>query len=107
MSFVARASFKSLARRVPTALRKYTTHSQLPEEHRMVYEMCRKFADEELAPNAREWDQKHEFPKEAVTKLVSGLFGSTSSSKKVQAGQDDSFSHNITTLGPISRLNSV
>lgn len=50
----------------------YTTHSQLPEEHRMVYEMCRNFADNELAPHAGEWDQKHEFPKEAVTKLVSG-----------------------------------
>lgn len=37
----------------------------------MVYEMCRKFADEELAPNAGKWDQKHEFPTEAVDKLVS------------------------------------
>lgn len=36
----------------------------------MVYEMCRKFADEELAPNAGQWDRNHEFPKEAVTKLV-------------------------------------
>ena len=33
--------------------------------------MCRKFADEELAPNAGKWDQKHEFPTEAVDKLVS------------------------------------
>ena len=48
----------------------YTTYSQLPSEHQMVYEMCRKFADEELAPNAGEWDKKHEFPKEAVDKLV-------------------------------------
>ena len=32
--------------------RKFTTHNQLPEEHRMIYDMCRKFADEELAPNA-------------------------------------------------------
>jgi alkylation response protein AidB-like acyl-CoA dehydrogenase len=36
----------------------------------MLYEMCRKFADEELAPNAREWDQKHEFPTNAITQLV-------------------------------------
>jgi len=36
----------------------------------MVYEMCRKFADEELAPNAGEWDKKHEFPKAAVEQLV-------------------------------------
>jgi hypothetical protein len=51
--------------------RKYTTYSQLPSEHQMVYEMCRKFAEEELMPNAREWDQKHAFPTEAVDKLVS------------------------------------
>ena len=37
----------------------------------MIHEMCRKFADEELAPNAGEWDQKHEFPADAVSKLVS------------------------------------
>ncbi len=51
--------------------RMYTTYSQLPEEHQMIYEMCRKFADEELAPNAGKWDQKHEFPTDAVTQLVS------------------------------------
>lgn len=33
--------------------------------------MCRKFAEEELMPNAGKWDQKHEFPTEAVDKLVS------------------------------------
>lgn len=42
----------------------------------MVYEMCRKFADEELAPNATEWDQKHEFPTQAVAALSElGLMG--------------------------------
>lgn len=42
----------------------------------MIYEMCRKFADEELAPNAGKWDKNHEFPKEAVTKLAElGLMG--------------------------------
>lgn len=55
---------------------KYTTHSQLPEEHQMIHEMCRKFADEELAPNAGKWDQKHEFPKDAVSQLSElGLMG--------------------------------
>jgi len=49
--------------------RQYTTHSQLPSEHQMVYEMCRKFADEELAPNAGGWDKEHAFPTEAVDKL--------------------------------------
>ena len=58
------------------ASRKYTTHSQLPEEHQMIYEMCRKFADEELAPNAGQWDKKHEFPTDAVSHLTDlGLMG--------------------------------
>jgi butyryl-CoA dehydrogenase len=52
------------------ASRSITTHSQLPEEHKMIYEMCRKFADEELAPNAGEWDKKHVFPTDAVTQLA-------------------------------------
>jgi butyryl-CoA dehydrogenase len=36
----------------------------------MIYDMCRKFADEELAPNAGTWDKKHVFPQQAVEKLV-------------------------------------
>jgi hypothetical protein len=32
--------------------------------------MCRKFADEELAPNAGTWDKKHVFPQQAVEHLV-------------------------------------
>eukprot|EP00557_Chaetoceros_sp_GSL56_P002039 CAMPEP_0176495814 /NCGR_PEP_ID=MMETSP0200_2-20121128/10866_1 /TAXON_ID=947934 /ORGANISM="Chaetoceros sp., Strain GSL56" /LENGTH=446 /DNA_ID=CAMNT_0017893735 /DNA_START=138 /DNA_END=1479 /DNA_ORIENTATION=+ len=62
--------------------RHYTTYSQLPEEHQMIYEMCRKFADEELAPNARAWDKKNDFPKDAVRKLADlGLMGINVSSK--------------------------
>lgn len=38
--------------------------------------MCRKFANEELAPNAGEWDQKHEFPKQAIQSMSElGLMG--------------------------------
>ncbi|KAL3823038.1 hypothetical protein ACHAXA_005226 [Cyclostephanos tholiformis] len=56
--------------------RSYTTHSQLPSEHQMVYEMCRKFADEELSPNAGRWDREHSFPTEAVNKLAElGMMG--------------------------------
>jgi len=56
--------------------RHYTTHSQLPEEHQMIYDMCRKFADEELAPNAGKWDKEHSFPKDAVSQLAQlGLMG--------------------------------
>jgi len=87
MSFLARCCSSSLMRRASSSsssmLRSttkiaaassnqyyYTTHASLPEEHRMVYDMCRKFADEELAPHATEWDKKHEFPVNAVTQLV-------------------------------------
>ena len=42
--------------------RSITTHSQLPEEHQMIYDMCRRFADEEIAPNAGKCDKNHEFP---------------------------------------------
>lgn len=59
-----------------TAMRSVTTHSQLPEEHKMIYEMCKSFADAELIPHAGEWDKKHEFPHQAVTKLAElGLMG--------------------------------
>lgn len=55
---------------------RYTTYSQLPEEHQMIYEMCRKFADEELAPNAGKWDKEHSFPSDAVKKLAElGMMG--------------------------------
>jgi len=38
--------------------------------------MCRKFADEELAPHAGEWDKKHEFPSAAIAHLTElGLMG--------------------------------
>ena len=49
---------------------RYTTYSQLPEEHRMIYDMCSNFADEELVPHAGEWDKKHEYPTNAIAQLV-------------------------------------
>ena len=61
----------TINRNVIKGSRQYTTHSQLPEEHQMIYEMCRKFADEELAPNAGKWDQEHAFPSDAISQLVS------------------------------------
>jgi butyryl-CoA dehydrogenase len=76
MMFSRFAATRTLSRTRSTSLRSITTHSQLPEEHKMIYEMCRKFADEELAPNAGTWDKKHEFPKEAITHLAElGLMG--------------------------------
>lgn len=48
------------------AARGYLTWNSLPEEHTMIREMCRNFADNELAPNAGEWDKNHTFPKDQV-----------------------------------------
>ncbi len=42
---------------------------ELSEEQRQVRDLCRKFADEELKPNARAWDEHHRFPTEAIAKL--------------------------------------
>jgi alkylation response protein AidB-like acyl-CoA dehydrogenase len=69
MSLAMRSYFLKMALRT-TASRGITTHAQLPSEHKMVYEMCRKLADEEIAPNAKKWDKEHTFPTEAITKLV-------------------------------------
>ena len=45
-------------------------HIDLTEEQRQVRALCRDFADKELKPNARRWDEHHQFPKEAVAKLA-------------------------------------
>jgi len=72
-----------------TQTRSITTYSQLPEETNMVYEMCRKFADEELAPNAHHWDQKHEFPTKAVASLSElGLMGINTPEENGGSGLD-------------------
>ncbi len=49
---------------------------QLTEEQRQVRDLCREFAEKELRPNARRWDEEHHFPREAVQKLAEmGLMG--------------------------------
>jgi len=48
----------------------------LTEEQRQVRDLCREFAEKELRPNARKWDEQHTFPGEAVRKLAEmGLLG--------------------------------
>jgi len=49
---------------------------RLTDEQQQVRDLCREFAAKELQPNARRWDEKHEFPREAVKKLAEmGLMG--------------------------------
>lgn len=48
----------------------------LSEEHLMIREACRKFADRELKPRAAQFDKNHEFPWDAVKKLgTMGIMG--------------------------------
>lgn len=55
----------------------------------MVYEMCKKFADEELAPKASRWDQNHEFPTDAVAALSElGLMGINTPEENGGSGLD-------------------
>ncbi len=43
---------------------------ELTETQRETQKMCREFAARELQPNARRWDESHEWPGEAVRKLA-------------------------------------
>ena len=43
---------------------------ELSDIARETQRMCREFAARELTPNARQWDEEHHFPKEAVKKLA-------------------------------------
>jgi butyryl-CoA dehydrogenase len=62
---------------------------QLTEEQQQVRDMCREFAASELAPNARRWDEHHEFPREAVKKLAElGLMGVAIPAELGGAGMD-------------------
>jgi butyryl-CoA dehydrogenase len=56
--------------------RAYTNMPGLSDEHLMLQEMCRDFADNELAPIAKELDVEHKFPAEQVAKMGElGLMG--------------------------------
>jgi butyryl-CoA dehydrogenase len=62
---------------------------ELTEEQRQVQDLCRKFADDELVPNARRWDEEHLFPREAVRKLGElGLLGVAVPAEWGGAGMD-------------------
>jgi butyryl-CoA dehydrogenase len=64
-------------------------HFDLTEEQRQVRDLCRSFAEEELRPNARKWDEEHHFPREAVKKLGElGLMGVAVPSEWGGAGMD-------------------
>ncbi|HME92337.1 MAG TPA: acyl-CoA dehydrogenase family protein, partial [Myxococcaceae bacterium] len=43
---------------------------ELTDIQRETQTICREFAARELLPNARRWDENHEWPAEAVRKLA-------------------------------------
>ncbi|CAN7150672.1 acyl-CoA dehydrogenase family protein [Massilia sp. LjRoot122] len=48
----------------------------LSEEHQMIRDALRSYAQERLAPNAARWDREHYFPKEELKELAGlGAFG--------------------------------
>ncbi len=62
----------------------------LNDNHRMIQEMVRDFAQNEIAPVARELDQHSEFPWDNVKKMAGlGLFGIPWSEELGGAGMDD------------------
>jgi hypothetical protein len=49
---------------------------QLSQEHEMIRDAVRAFAQEQLVPNASRWDREHYFPAEALQGLAAlGVFG--------------------------------
>jgi butyryl-CoA dehydrogenase len=63
---------------------------ELTEEQRQVRDLCRQFADEELRPHARKWDETHHFPADAVRKLGEmGLMGVAVAPEWGGAGMDN------------------
>src|SRR5215203_3285486 len=48
----------------------------LSDEHQMIRDALRSFAQERLAPNAARWDKEHYFPKAELKELAAlGAFG--------------------------------
>jgi butyryl-CoA dehydrogenase len=76
LSTTRRCVNRSSNQLIKVSRRQYTSHSQLPDEYKMIYEMCRSYANEELIPNAGKWDKDRAFPVDAITKLAElGLMG--------------------------------
>mmetsp|Transcript_22756 Transcript_22756/g.29565 ORF Transcript_22756/g.29565 Transcript_22756/m.29565 type:complete len:413 (+) Transcript_22756:71-1309(+) len=80
---VSTLSCSSLHKNIRKCLRRnFLTNGSLSEEHLMIRDMCRNFAETELMPVAGELDKKHKFPTEQVQHLGElGLMGVTVPSK--------------------------
>jgi alkylation response protein AidB-like acyl-CoA dehydrogenase len=62
---------------------------KLSEEHQMIKDMCRKFADQVLKPKAAEYNREHKFPAKAIQQLGEmGIMGVVYPEEYGGAGMD-------------------
>ncbi|NLA75679.1 MAG: acyl-CoA dehydrogenase [Deltaproteobacteria bacterium] len=62
---------------------------KLSEEHQMIRDMCRKFADQVLKPKAAEYNREHKFPAKAIEQLGEmGIMGIVYPEEYNGAGMD-------------------
>jgi len=78
---------------------------ELTDEQREIRELARRFADEEVAPHAAEWDREHRFPKEVFAQLGElGLMGVCVPEAAGGAGAD--FLSYVLVLDELSRADA-
>jgi butyryl-CoA dehydrogenase len=77
---------------------------ELSREHEEFRRSVREFARSEIAPYAAEWDEKHYFPVEVVTKMGDlGLFGLTAPEAYGGAGDDGDFTSLCVAIEEVGR----
>jgi butyryl-CoA dehydrogenase len=75
---------------------------ELTDEQREIRELARRFADEEIAPKAAQWDREHTFPREVFAQLGElGLMGVCVPEEHGGAGAD--FLSYVLVLEELSR----
>ncbi|MCD6192895.1 MAG: acyl-CoA dehydrogenase family protein [Candidatus Aminicenantes bacterium] len=75
----------------------------LSEEHKLLQETIRKFCQEEIAPQAREFEEKHEFPTPLIIKLANLGFMGMSVPEKYGGIKTDLLA-NVIVIEEISRI---
>jgi alkylation response protein AidB-like acyl-CoA dehydrogenase len=78
---------------------------ELSDEQREIRDLARRFADEEIAPRAAQWDREHTFPREVFAQLGElGLMGVCVPEEHAGAGAD--FLSYVLVLEELSRADA-
>jgi alkylation response protein AidB-like acyl-CoA dehydrogenase len=81
------------------------SHHELSDEQREIRDLARRFADEEIAPQAAAWDREHTFPRDVFTHLGElGLMGVCVPEEHGGAGAD--FLSYVLVLEELSRADA-